>query len=127
MVLPAVQAAGKGAVKTGLFERQEGDAEDGPGSGDQHGFAVLNTTAGDTLNVTVAVKAGEPETEYNVLVIVDGNSNAVGALTTDEDGNGNGHFKLDVSSSEGDTVGVQVVVENEGAAYASATEAVPLK
>ena len=127
---------GIGAVKTGLYARQEGDDPNAAGSGPWVGFAILNTTCEGMLNVNVVVK-DLPEGMYDVYVKVNGAADLVGQVNTNTQGKGASQFELyeDIgvgnAVEKGDSIPVQVVVKETGlttiVGAATATVDVPLK
>ena len=104
-------AGGNGAVKAPLVNR-EGGAESG--------FLVATVAATPKANVQISVKAGEPDTLYDVWVKVNGVNltwpgDPSATLTTNKQGKGNIHIVItpeDVEGIEiGDTVDITVVVK----------------
>lgn len=74
-----------------------------PVAGDQvYGFAVLNKTGKDILQVEVSVKGGTPNESYDIWVNQDPGAcplfapTAPAALTTNSQGNGNAHVQVAV-------------------------------
>jgi hypothetical protein len=104
-------ASGNGAVKAPLVDR-EGGAE--------VGFLVATVAATPKANIEISVKAGEPDTEYDVWVKVNGVNltwpgDPSATLSTNKQGNGNVHVVItpeDVAGIPiGDTVDITVVVK----------------
>jgi len=121
-----------GAVKTGLYAREDGDDPNAAGSGDWVGFVVLNTDCEGWLKANVVVK-GLGEGTYDVYLKVDGVGVKVGTIDVGMYGKGEVKVGKEVGTAEekGETIAVQVVVK-QGAGgdivgSATATEDVPLK
>lgn len=119
-----------GAVKADLYERMPGDPPNGAGSGELSGFAILNVDpCTELLLANVHLKEGDPESNYDVYVKINGAVNMVGNLMTNPAGKGAAQFYLDVSEFAGPEgpgeIDLQVVVKPEGSAeidgFASAT------
>ncbi|MGO9205591.1 MAG: hypothetical protein ACLQBX_05265 [Candidatus Limnocylindrales bacterium] len=66
-----------------------------------YGFAILNTTGRNRLNITVALKDAAPNTTYAVYMDQSGtcSSAALFSVTTNGQGNGAGHGRLALGSS----------------------------
>ncbi|MCK6459630.1 MAG: hypothetical protein L6Q95_07005 [Planctomycetes bacterium] len=104
LVLPfGAEAGGYGAVKATIYEGAEYDGNPGPGflsrtyaNGDEVGFAILNATGGDTMNVLVKIKDGLPDTEFAVTVVPGNWAAETKTLTTDKNGKGSLSFDLDI-------------------------------
>lgn len=116
-----------GAVRTGLYERQDDDDPTGPGSGKCVGFAVVNTNCEGVLSANVVVK-GLSEGTYDVYLKVDGSGLKVGTITVSKTGRGQARVMQDVGLAEakGDMITVQVVVKQGagGAIVGAATATV---
>jgi len=108
-------AGGNGAVQAPLVDR-EGGAE--------VGFLVANVAATPKANIEISVKAGEPDTEYDVWVKVDGvnltwkndgSGDPSAILSTNKQGKGNVHVVITpedvVGIPIGGTVDITVVVK----------------
>ncbi len=124
----------KGAVKEALRSID--------GGGQKVGQVICKTTRKGVLKVLVKVKKGQPETEFDVAVTVNGVGGSVGSLTTKRNGKKNARFKIDLYSSvyEGETIAVEVTltppplppvdgepVENAISGYETGVITVPLK
>ena len=113
-------AVGNGAVRVPLVDRE--DTADPP---TPVGFIVANVAATPKANIEVSVKAGEPDTLYDVWVKINGvNLTWPGdpstTLSTNKQGNGNVHVVItpeDVANAPtpvgpiGDAVDITVVVK----------------
>jgi hypothetical protein len=111
LICGLAHAGGNGAVKTPLVDR-EGGAE--------VGFLVANVAATPKANIEISVKAGEPDTLYDVWVKVNGvNLTWPGdpstTLSTNKQGKGNAHVVITpedvVGIPIGNTVDITVVVK----------------
>ena len=111
-----------------LFLREVTGTEAGqgsPGSGGIAGWAIPVVSTNKQLIVIVHLNDGEPETDYDVIVIINGESyeEDMGVLSTDGIGDGNTLMVLemmDYPQSLG-TINVQVEVKGSDDVYASAT------
>ena len=111
-----------------LFLREVIEDEPGqgsPGSGGIVGWAVPVVSANKQLIVMVHLNDGEPGTNYDVVVIINGESyeEDMGVLSTDAIGGGNTLMVLEIMDypqSLG-TINVQVEVQGPDDVYASAT------
>lgn len=112
------------------------------GGGQKVGDVICNTTPKGLLKVLVKVKDGQPETEYDVAVTVNGVGGVVGTLTTKRNGKRNARFRIDLDSSvyPAETIDVEVTltppappveeepqVEDAGGGYETGNVTVPLK
>ncbi len=140
VVLPATLEAArggngkkKGAAKAALRPT---------GGGQKVGDVICNTTPKALLKVLVKVKDGEPETEYEVVVTVNGVGGVVGTLRTKRNGKGNAKFRIDLDLAiyPADTIDVEVTltppappvepepqVQDAGDSYETGNVTVPLK
>jgi hypothetical protein len=113
-------AGGQGAVKAPLVDRQEQPDPITP-----VGFLVADVAASPKANIEVSVKAGEPDTAYDVWVKINGVNltwpgDPSATLSTNRQGQGNVHVVItpeDVANAPlgpppiGDTVDITVVLK----------------
>lgn len=118
-----------GAVKTGLYERQDGDDPTGPGSGKLVGFAVVNTNCEGVLAANVVVN-GLSEGTHDVYLKVNGRGHLVGTITVSKKERGQARvmWNVGIADEKGDMITVQVVVKQGagGAVVGAATATVDL-
>jgi len=116
-----------GAVKTGLYDRQEGDDPTGPGSGKCVGFPVVNTNCEGVLSANVVVN-GLSEGTHDVYLKVNGSGVNVGTITVSKTGRGQAQVmkNVGIAAEKGETITVQVVVKTGpgGAIVGAATATV---
>ena len=94
-------AGGNGAVKAPLVDRE--DTADPP---TPVGFLVATVAATPKANVTISVKGGEPDTEYDVWIKVNGDNltwpgDPSTTLSTNKQGQGNAHVVITPEDVEG--------------------------
>ena len=92
-----IAGSANGAQKVVLHHTQQSDCSSTePAAGLSGGFAILNLpgqpATGTTVQGEVAVKKALPDTDYVVLLEVNGWCQMVGKLRTNDQGNGNLHF-----------------------------------
>ena len=135
-------AGGKGALETTLFVGKVVPDDKLPGEtrvypdGAPVGFVVFNTTANDTMNVTVQVQDGAPDTTFVARLVPKswGDPEVASALlTTNKKGKGQVHFSVPIPAGikrvDG-TVWSKVTLTSGGEVpigYATELEYVPLK
>lgn len=107
-----VQAGGKGAVTVNLYEAEDDDRGHAQPTGVDAGDVVVNTTSADTLQITVQLKDGVPDTPLGAYLVPRPLWGPQQAVTTNGSGKATLHFEEDIPGSFGESVRVKVVLRN---------------
>lgn len=134
MIGVSAQAGGKGALKVDLYEASPyvfwANYPDMPeifigrtvADGDVAGFVIFTPTAKDTMQITIKLENGPPNTTFDVNV-VPGNWGSPPdlTLTTNGQGKGTAHVGLDIPDLylEDGVASVKVNLHGDGAHYAT--------
>lgn len=125
----AKEKEGKGAVRVDLNKRLGSEVATAQGGGDAAGWAIINTTASDKVQVQIHMYDADEGT-YGVYVGEQGNWDIVTKMTVKKNGNGNIHVEFDIPA-DADSLVIQVVVYPEGGVgmvgYTNGLTEVPLK
>lgn len=124
VVVLGAEAGGKGAVKAVIYEGSEyvinaAGTTHTYADGDAVGFAILNTTGNDMLQIVVKVQDGPADTTFDVTVVPGMWSAPPLSLTTDKKGKGTLAAQIPIPEAYLDgreTVRVKVILTSTDAA-----------